>query len=427
MSPEVAGLTILALGNGAPDVSTTIIAIHNDSFGTSIGELLGAGMFVTTVVVALVSFFSEANLDKANFIRDVLFYVVGLLVVAGITADKQVYVFESILFLVYYAAYVATASWYHYCGHRCIKSKLPPSMKLEINDVEGVPLKGSNDLEENSDGPFTFSRFRKDWSRRSPFNKVSFIVTFPFSVWLKITVPETERWNRPSVILSLIFSPQLILLASGQYSYKIPMGSIHFPLSALLLLIGIVLAVIVFFVSRDEIVPPWNFIVIFWSFAMSIVWIYLISNELVAELEDLGIILNVSNVILGATVLAWGNSVPDMMSDVLMARRGLPQMAIAACYGGPLFNMLLGLGIALTIKTSITFPKTFVITDLNGNWPEFYLSVFTLAISLFLSLMAISFFRFRIPRKWGIVLIAIYVIYTILLLLTEFNVIFGKK
>ncbi len=62
---------------------------------------------------------------------------------------------------------------------------------------------------------------------------------------------------------------------------------------------------------------------------LSIFWIYIIANELVSFLQSIGYILNVSRIILGATVLAWGNSIGDMVADVLMARQGLPQMGIS--------------------------------------------------------------------------------------------------
>jgi hypothetical protein len=58
----------------------------------------------------------------------------------------------------------------------------------------------------------------------------------------------------------------------------------------------------------------------------------------------------------GRQVLAWGNSVGDLVADVVIARAGQPKTAVAGCYAGPLFNMLIGLGLALTIKTAAHYP-----------------------------------------------------------------------
>ena len=51
--------------------------------------------------------------------------------------------------------------------------------------------------------------------------------------------------------------------------------------------------------------------------------------------------------ILGVTVLAWGNSLMDYMNNTAMAgkSRGGNSMAMTACFAGPLFNMLVGLGL----------------------------------------------------------------------------------
>ena len=49
-----------------------------------------------------------------------------------------------------------------------------------------------------------------------------------------------------------------------------------------------------------------------------------------------------SDAILGLTVLAWGNSIGDLIADTAMAKRGNPRTGFSACFGGPLFNLLLG-------------------------------------------------------------------------------------
>ncbi|CAG2176767.1 unnamed protein product, partial [Oppiella nova] len=52
-----------------------------------------------------------------------------------------------------------------------------------------------------------------------------------------------------------------------------------------------------------------------------------------------------SDAILGLTILAWGNS----LGDLSMARHGYPGIGISACFGGPLLNLLMGLGLPYTI------------------------------------------------------------------------------
>lgn len=48
-------------------------------------------------------------------------------------------------------------------------------------------------------------------------------------------------------------------------------------------------------------------------------------------------------------ILAIANSIQDLAADVTIARRGYPSMAVAGAYAGPIFNILLGLGIPLSI------------------------------------------------------------------------------
>ena len=56
MSPTLAGVTFLSFGNGAPDVFASVAAVGSGSSNLALGALIGASVFVTTIVVAGVVF-----------------------------------------------------------------------------------------------------------------------------------------------------------------------------------------------------------------------------------------------------------------------------------------------------------------------------------------------------------------------------------
>ena len=81
------------------------------------------------------------------------------------------------------------------------------------------------------------------------------------------------------------------------------------------------------------------------GFVLAAMWVDVVASELVGLLQFFGLLSGIDHAVLGLTVLAWGNSVGDLSTNLAMARRGLANMAMTACYAGPLFNLLVGLGL----------------------------------------------------------------------------------
>ena len=52
---------------------------------------------------------------------------------------------------------------------------------------------------------------------------------------------------------------------------------------------------------------------------------------------------------MGLTFLAWANSVGDLVADISLAKVGKAKTAVAACFGTPLLNLLVGLGLGCLI------------------------------------------------------------------------------
>ena len=58
---------------------------------------------------------------------------------------------------------------------------------------------------------------------------------------------------------------------------------------------------------------------------------------------------NIPPAIMGLTILAWGNSIGDLINNVAIAKSGHPATAITGCFAGPLFNILIGLGVGTSL------------------------------------------------------------------------------
>lgn len=111
LSQNIAAMTLLALGNGAPDIISSIVASfgsndsnEDSSFDMSVGALLGSGMVLTTLVFSLVIFFSKDGVKviPKMFLREGLFYIFALIVLIIFAIDKTVYLWEALCFILIY-------------------------------------------------------------------------------------------------------------------------------------------------------------------------------------------------------------------------------------------------------------------------------------------------------------------------------------
>ena len=79
------------------------------------------------------------------------------------------------------------------------------------------------------------------------------------------------------------------------------------------------------------------------AFLLSIVWIGFYSYFMVGWAELVGNFVGIPPYIMGLTFLAAGTSVPDLLSSVIVARRGEGDMAVSSSIGSNIFDILVGL------------------------------------------------------------------------------------
>ncbi|CAI9568247.1 unnamed protein product, partial [Staurois parvus] len=125
LSHNVAGVTFLAFGNGAPDVFSAVAAFSDSrTAGLAIGALFGAGVFVTTVVaggIALVKPFTAAS---RPFLRDITFYIAAVFLTFYVLYQGYVTLPVVLVYILMYVAYVIVvvfSTWvYQRLRHRSL-------------------------------------------------------------------------------------------------------------------------------------------------------------------------------------------------------------------------------------------------------------------------------------------------------------------
>lgn len=486
MSDNIAGVTLMAFGNGAPDVFSAIAAIGNmkdGDAGLAVGALIGAGIFVTTVVAGSVAIVKPFHAMERPFLRDIIFYLAALFMTFYVLYKNVITIVQAGCFIGLYILYVIVVVVGRYIykrtGKQRKKSRLEPSgdggkygaiseqtdvhSSIENADYVVRPISRNGELldpattrdnrgnsnqtdqvhserteltpligSDSSSGQSasTVKEFleavspidTEKWHEMRWFLKVYEIIKILPQFVLILTVPIVDyqspknKWNRHLSCIHCITAP-LCALFCAHYESALYQINGSFPVWALLFLVCITISVIVFFTSKNDEPPKYHWVFAYIGFVTAVLWISTIANEIVNILQMFGIVFNLSNAVLGLTLLAWGNSLGDLVADTTMARQGFPRTGISACFGGPVFNLLLGVGIPFTIKTIRSGPVALNFTSIQ------VLLLVTLCLSLLSSLIILPLLGFRVDKRYGIYLYIVYAVFLVLAILMEVGVI----
>lgn len=195
-------------------------------------------------------------------------------------------------------------------------------------------------------------RLNSDVSRKHQTSaKLLSISSKPIPV-LSIPVPPKE-WNR-WLLATQIFTAPFFIVVLYWANNDPALSSRNLLLPALWgLVISFSLFTVLILTTTASRPPRYQYLFCFLGFIVSIAWISTIASEVVGVLKAFGIILGISDAILGLTIFAVGNSLGDLVANITVARLGFPVMALSACFGGPMLNILLGIGLSglyMTVK-----------------------------------------------------------------------------
>lgn len=151
----------------------------------------------------------------------------------------------------------------------------------------------------------------------------------------------------------------------------------------------------------------------YFSFVTSIVWIGVYSFLMVEWTEIIGNTLGIPSVVMGLTFLAAGTSVPDLLSSVIVARKGEGDMAVSSSIGSNIFDILVGLPVPWIIYTAAK--KNSVIIGAENIW----ISIFVLLAMLVLIVIVIHCQGWRLTKMTGLVMFFFYIIFLVQAIVLE--------
>ncbi len=119
VSEAVIGVTIIAIGTSLPELVTAIVSVAKKQSSMSVGNVIGANVIDTTLILAVCAFVYGGSLpvSAANIYLDFpVAILVSLIAVIPTVITKKFSRWQGIVMLVIYAAYlymsVAGLSWY---------------------------------------------------------------------------------------------------------------------------------------------------------------------------------------------------------------------------------------------------------------------------------------------------------------------------
>lgn len=524
LPPHLAGVTLLAMGNSAADVSATVSAITSDpvaGYKLCLGALSGAAMLSSGVVSALVILAApDAVPCSGALIRDVAALSLAVAAVWHQLRSGTIRPHSIALFLGLYIAFVLlvlAADLYHHWAvilPRRLAVAVPAdddSSPLPSSDEESVDefvAVSSNDTMEKGDeevgadwnldsidlakdrhdqpmhqrhtevgrivespsrAKSTPSSVEQDpdnvytvldsttvidesvlkeiirgpadswfealsgglvelWHHAAtiwcdimygedihPVSRFLLVCELPFTLVRQLTVPVPcgDYYCRAQIAFSLAVSPfwfvyylwdehGVNMLAGDRWPYLLTFE---------LAVVASALCILRFAPGgKGEMRLAYSTPIALYGFIIAATWIDTVADALVSLLTFIGIIFRIPGPVVGLTILAWGNTVSDLTANLVLARRGLVNMALTACFAEPVFNILVGLGLGFT-RLAVETGKAETNVSLSSSVVTGFVCIAFNAVALLGT--GLSFGKGSIPKEFGHLALAIYGIYLV--------------
>ncbi|CAL8334084.1 unnamed protein product [Lota lota] len=154
------------------------------------------------------------------------------------------------------------------------------------------------------------------------------------------------------------------------------------------------------------------------TFIGAICWIALFSYLMVWWAHQVGETFWITEEIMGLTILAAGTSIPDLITSVIVARKGLGDMAVSSSVGSNIFDITVGLPFPWLIYNILNDFQTVQVSS-NG----LFCAIVLLFIMLLFVIISIASCKWRMSKVLGFFMFLLYFVFLVVSVMLEDKVI----
>ncbi|XP_040273159.1 sodium/potassium/calcium exchanger 2 [Bufo bufo] len=154
------------------------------------------------------------------------------------------------------------------------------------------------------------------------------------------------------------------------------------------------------------------------TFFGSIAWIAVFSYLMVWWAHQVGETIGITEEVMGLTILAAGTSIPDLITSVIVARKGLGDMAVSSSVGSNIFDITVGLPMPWLLFAMFNQFKPVTVSS-NG----LFCAIVLLFIMLLFVILSIALCKWRMNKILGCMMFGLYFVFLIVSILLENRII----
>ncbi|XP_035273790.1 sodium/potassium/calcium exchanger 1-like isoform X1 [Anguilla anguilla] len=154
------------------------------------------------------------------------------------------------------------------------------------------------------------------------------------------------------------------------------------------------------------------------TFLGSILWIAMFSYLMVWWAHQVGETIGISEEIMGLTILAAGTSIPDLITSVIVARKGLGDMAVSSSVGSNIFDITIGLPVPWLLFSLF---NGFVPVAISSN--GLFCAIVLLFLMLLFVILSIAACKWKMNKALGFTMFLLYFLFLVLSVMLEKRII----